>query len=120
MGIWHYPPFRTDLDATGYHVYSAHSGYMEVAIGLGWLGVAALSIMIGIFVLTVLGAAARRADLESLWLVALLAYCLAVNLGETYIGANLLPWALLVAVVTAAIAARASDGPNTTPSPAAL
>ena len=98
MAIWRYPPFRADLDSTGYHVFSAHSGYLEVALAAGWLGVVVLAVALVVVIAGVLIWSAQRADLAGVWCTALLTYCLVVNTSETYIGANLLPWALLVSV----------------------
>lgn len=112
-GVWRYGPFREDLDATGYHVFSAHSGYLEVALGAGWFGVAALVVCLGAVVGSTLELLGRRPGVGALAMLAVVAYCLIVNLGETYIGANLLPWTLLVGcgVAAAVSAQRPSDDP---------
>lgn len=90
----------------GYDVYEAHSGYYEVLLGGGLLAFAVLVVVFG----TALWIAARwwvetDGALRAVPLFAV-AYVAAVNLTETYVGANLLSWTLLTALVAASAAGR--------------
>lgn len=79
-------------------VYEAHSGYFEVLLGAGALGLIALLATFGMVFRRTFSAMWRQASLVHVWAVWIVIYVAAVNLGETYVGANLLPWILLSAV----------------------
>lgn len=96
MAVWFDPEVRAGLIERGRDVYEAHSGYIEVLVGTGVVGAAILAVTIVIGVVSVARAAGRDPDPVRLWLVMAVAFSLAANLGETYIGANLLVWYVFV------------------------
>lgn len=72
------------------------SGYLQTAVGLGLLGLAAL-LWIGLVALRRAGAAATsRPDALSVWVVGMVAYGLAANVNESFVTAFSVPWLLLV------------------------
>jgi O-antigen ligase len=125
MAVWFEPELRAGLAAVRRDVYEAHSGYLEVLVGAGVLGVVALAAVLGVVLARVADRARWRADAAGLWFVAATTFVLAANLGETYIGANLLPWMLLTAISVQAsrrvwttwVSTETPSGPLPTPSP---
>lgn len=98
MGPWRLQPIFVALWHKGITVYEAHSGYLEVLMGLGILGAVALTF---VFV-TAATAWVRAAGHLDPWrayvptTVALYVAILCVT--ESYIGPNMLPWLLFGAV----------------------
>ena len=109
MAAWFDPALRAALRARGRNLWEAHNGYLEVLIGGGLVAVVALGILAWFVVGALrrsLGARAAHAP----WFVAAAMFVTMVNLGETNIAANRLPWLVLVAVsVQARLSARSLD-----------
>ena len=86
--------------SVGQNLFYSHNGLLEVWLGLGIVGVLAVS---GCFVVACrrsLNAAWRRFCLESVWPLALLFYLLLSNLTEvSLMKGNTLPWLLFLTVV---------------------
>lgn len=99
---WFDPQLRADLAARRRNLWEAHNGYLEVALGGGAVAVAALVVALVVTV-AILRRAIERGDEWAPWWVAVAVYALVVNLGETNIAANRVPWMLLVAVGVQAI-----------------
>jgi O-antigen ligase len=112
MAIWTEQPILDALTLRGAAVYEAHSGYLEVLLGAGLLGFAALSAAIGVTIWRAARTFFRCPDLLGLYALMLTAFVLIVNLGETYVGANLAPWILL-----AVLAGQVSTGKSTSMAP---
>lgn len=72
------------------------SGYLQTAVGIGLLGLAAL-VWIAIVALRRAGAAATsRPDALSVWVAGMVAYGLAANVNESFVTAFSVPWLLLM------------------------
>lgn len=104
MAVWFDPTLRTALVERRRDVFEAHSGYLEVLVGAGVVGALALAAVI---VVAIMGAVGRVRSSSSpgrdpiaLWCVMAMSFVLAANLGETYVGANLLVWSVFVMVST--------------------
>ena len=107
MAVWFDPDLRAGLVERGRDVYEAHSGYLEILVGVGIPGAIALGVVVAVGVAAVGARVRERADPLALAAVAFVAFSLAANLGETYIGANLVVWMLFVtATVQAALGRR--------------
>ena len=87
---------------------SAHNGYLEVLLGTGIVGVLALAGVLVPILRRTWRVDPSITNLMALWPLALVAYCLTVNLMESFIGANLLVWVLLLAAGSTAHAARST------------
>lgn len=113
MSAWLENEMSRQIQAYGGRiVHESHNGFLEITLGGG---LTALVAVVGAVVVAfrVTGrVAARSADLASLWPFAAVVYCVIVNLGETYIGANLLPWTLLVAATGCAVRRPDPAGPG--------
>lgn len=104
MAVWFDPTLRTGLVERRRDVFEAHSGYLEVLVGAGVVGALALAAVI---IVAIMGAVGRVRSSSSpgrdpiaLWCVMAMSFVLAANLGETYVGANLLVWSVFVMVST--------------------
>jgi exopolysaccharide production protein ExoQ len=102
MAVWFDPTLRTGLVERRRDVYEAHSGYVEVLVGAGAVGAVALAAVI---VVAIMGAVGRVRSSSSpgrdpiaLWCVMAMSFVLAANLGETYVGANLMVWSVFVMI----------------------
>lgn len=101
MAVWFDPDIRAGLAQRRRDVFEAHSGYLEVLVGTGMVGAVALAAVIVVAVVMLI----RRVrpsggDPLAVWFVAVVAFVLAANLGETYVGANLMVWSVFVMVTT--------------------
>lgn len=115
MSIWNRPDYQEQVQNKLFtHEPSAHNGYLEVVLGLGFVGGLLLLALVGVMVARVLRAAWRRPGVPGVWRVAIVTYVLVVNLQESFIGPNLLVWVLALA------AAMAPTPPALTTPPAAL
>ena len=96
MAVWFDDDLRVRLLARGRDLYEAHSGYLEVLVGAGVLGAIALG-----WLLWELGRgvvhAAPSGTWASQWWVAMVAFTMLMNTGETFIGANIAAWLVMVA-----------------------
>jgi len=108
MAAWFDPGLRDALRARGRNLWEAHNGYLEVLVGGGLLAVVAL-VLLGVLVLTSLRRAVSERSIHAPWLVAAAMYVAVVNLGETNIGANRVPWLVLVAI---SVHAQLTIGPR--------
>ncbi len=104
--VWTQPDIHyafLNFGGGGYDVNEAHNGFYEVLLAGGVLGLLGLAFCL----LSALWIAARYAVVAPgpLGYVPLftVGYITAVNLTESYVGANLLPWWLLLAIVTGAV-----------------
>jgi len=106
MAVWTQPEIADALAAQNALVYEAHSGYREVLLGMGVFGLAAL---VGCFAIALARSGSivwRCPDALALWSFGVVVYVIVVNLGETYVGANLLPWTLLAVAIGQTVAVR--------------
>lgn len=119
MAAWLATDIVDELTAQyGREVYEAHSGFLEMLLGVGIIGLVALMIAMGAALHRTGSAMWVRPDALGLFLFAVAVYAVAVNLGETYVGANLLPWTLLVAISGIAAAELAPTRPPLVTDPA--
>lgn len=102
MAVWFDPSLRQALVERRRDVYEAHSGFLEVLVGAGVVGAVALAAVI---VFAIMGAVGRVRSSSSpgrdpiaLWCVMAMSFVVAANLGETYVGANLMVWSLFVMI----------------------
>lgn len=86
---------RFDVDFS-----TAHNAVIEMLLGVGIVGAVLLVAAVGVTTWPVVVVAARPGVQRAVGVVALgfVGYVVAVNQLETYVGANLLPWALLIAL----------------------
>jgi O-antigen ligase len=112
MAAWFDSDLRAGLISRGRDVYEAHSGYLEVLLGAGIIGVLALSAILIVAVAAIALRVRARPDPIAIWFVAATTFTLSANLGETYIGANLFIWMLFIVVTIQARLSTAakSDG----------
>lgn len=99
MGLWLDRPIHDALQQIGLDVSEAHNGYLEVLVGGGVIALLALVAACVFAMLLVMRATATSTGWLLWWPPIVFAYVLLLNLTEVYIGANLLPWFLLGAVV---------------------
>ena len=97
MAVWFDDDLRVRLLARGRDLYEAHSGYLEVLVGAGVLGALALAWLLWVLVRDVVRAV-PSGTWSSQWWVAIVAFTLLMNTGETFIGANVAAWLAFVAV----------------------
>jgi O-antigen ligase len=101
MAVWFDPDLRAGLAQRRRDVYEAHSGYLEVLVGTGIVGAVALAVVIAVAAMSLVQRVrSSRTDPVAVWFVAGTAFVLAANLGETYVGANLMVWSVFVLVAT--------------------
>lgn len=101
MAVWFDADLRAGLAQRRRDVYEAHSGYLEVLVGTGIVGAVALAGVIAVAVtMLVRRVRSTSADPVGVWFVAAVSFVLAANLGETYVGANLMVWSVFVMVTT--------------------
>lgn len=97
QSVWLQDRFQVVVvEATGQRLPNAHNGYLEVLLGAGLIGAAALIAFVAITTRRNLRIAAYDRDPSSVVLPALLVYGLVVNTQEMFIGANLVVWTLIV------------------------
>ena len=97
MAVWFDDDLRVRLLERGRDLYEAHSGYLEVLIGAGALGAFALGWLLWVLI----GGVVRSVPAgswASQWGVAMIAFVLLMNTGETFIGANIAAWLVMVGV----------------------
>ena len=97
MAVWFDDDLRVRLLMRGRDLYEAHNGYLEVLVGAGLVGAVALA-----WLLWEIGRGVMRAaltgDWTGRWWVAMSMFVMLMNIGETFIGANIAAWLVLVAV----------------------
>jgi exopolysaccharide production protein ExoQ len=94
MAVWFDDDLRVRLLERGRDLYEAHSGYLEVLIGAGVLGTLALGWMLWVLIAGV-ARAVPPGSWASQWWVAMIAFVLLMNTGETFIGANIAAWLVM-------------------------
>ena len=109
MAVWFDPITRAGLIGRGRNVNEAHSGYFEVLVGTGIIGAVILAAVIVLGIIAVAQRVRERADTTGIWLAMAVAFALAANLGETYIGANLFIWMMFVLATVQARMSSASS-----------
>ena len=95
MAVWRQPEIIAVLTAKDELVYEAHSGYLEVLLGAGVIGLASLLAVVGVVIARTGAALWSAPNVLTRFAFGVVVYAALVNLGETYVGANLLPWTLL-------------------------
>lgn len=102
MAAWTNAGFMTRVaERVGQPIDRAHNGLLEVALGSGLIGTIAFIVLIGGAAGDALADATRVSLLSDLPL-ALIVYAAVMNTMESFTGANVLPWALVLAAVTMA------------------
>lgn len=81
--------------------YEAHSGYYEVAIGVGWVGLVLLGLFLAVTLYRAFVYAWRGRDVLSLWPLAVVFFILAANFTESLFVSSEAFWALIVAIAFA-------------------
>jgi exopolysaccharide production protein ExoQ len=102
MAVWTKQDIANDQFALGVLVFEAHSGYLEVFVGAGILALIPLLALGGMSLVRAVTGLRGSVRLETAWPAVAILYCLTVNLAETYVGANLHPWILLLMAVVLA------------------
>jgi O-antigen ligase len=97
MAVWFDDDLRVRLLERGRDLYEAHSGYLEVLIGAGVLGAVTLGWLLWVLVGGVTRAV-PSGTWASQWWVAMVAFVMLMNTGETFIGANIAAWLVMVGV----------------------
>jgi O-antigen ligase len=106
MAVWFDDDLRMRLLERGRDLYEAHSGYLEVLVGAGLVGAMALVWLLWVLVGGVVRAV-PSGSWASQWWVSMIVFVMVMNLGETFIGANIAAWLVMVAVgVQAQVQAR--------------
>ena len=95
MAVWFDDDLRVRLLDRGRDLYEAHSGYVEVLIGAGVVGAVALGWLLLVLIRGVVRAV-PSGTWASQWWVAMVGFTLLMNLGETFIGANIAAWLVMV------------------------
>ena len=95
MAVWFDDDLRVRLLERGHDLYEAHSGYVEVLIGAGVVGAVALGWLLWVLIRGVVRAV-PSGTWASQWWVAMVGFTLFMNLGETFIGANIAAWLVMV------------------------
>ena len=109
MAAWFDEGLRAALRTRGRNLWEAHNGYLEVLVGGGLVAVVALIAVIWFVIRALRRSVAARSPYAP-WFAAAVMYVAVVNLGETNIGANRVPWMILVAVsIQAELSARRND-----------
>jgi exopolysaccharide production protein ExoQ len=88
-------------DVMGRFPYSSHSGYYEIAAGIGWVGLGVLACFLAFTLYRAFVYAWRGRDVFSLWPLALVLFILAANFTESLFVSSEAFWALIVAVAFA-------------------
>lgn len=102
MAVWTSPSFQEKVKAVANEpLPNAHNGYLEVLLGGGPLGVLALAGVLVVVLARTWRVSVVR-DVTAAWPLLVVAYALTVNLMETFVGANLLVWVLLLMAASGA------------------
>ncbi|MEZ5372268.1 MAG: hypothetical protein R2704_05955 [Microthrixaceae bacterium] len=106
LGVWEDRALEVQVvDRFNVDFSTAHNAVIEMLLAAGVLGAILLVVTMGALIWPTMRLAVRRGPDHRIGVVAmgLVGYVVAVNQLETYVGANLLPWALLVAVAAACV-----------------
>lgn len=106
MAVWRQSEILVVLTERDELVYEAHSGYLEVLLGAGLMGLVALLVVVGVVAARSASAMYSAPNVLTVFAFWLVVYAALVNIGETYVGANLLPWVLLAVVAGQSIRRR--------------
>jgi hypothetical protein len=85
---------------------SARSGFLQILLGVGLLGLVSLVVLMVVALRRAGSAVMLRPDTLGIWVVGLVAYGIAANVNESYVSAFSLPWLLLVFGLGHAVARR--------------
>lgn len=111
LSVWEEPSLRRQVVARFKIPFAtAHNGVLEVALGAGIPAAVAVVTVMVVSLLIATRWFARTGSAAAGVGLALVVYALAVNHLETFVGANLLPWVLLLTVTTDAATRPATDG----------
>ncbi len=99
MAVWRQPAIAEELASRGRGERESHSGFLEVLLGAGIVGLLLLLAIMALAAWRSGVVAWQRPEPLVVWSFTLVVYVIAVNTGETYVGANLLPWILLCVVL---------------------
>ena len=108
MAIWSQESIFKALWLREHVVFEAHSGYFEVLVGVGIMGLVALLAVIGVTIWRTGRRCFQNPDLLAFYALVLSVFVVIINTGESYVGANLLPWTLF-AVVAGQVSVGAVD-----------
>jgi O-antigen ligase len=96
MAIWRRPEIIESLQASGRPpVFEAHSGFLEVLLGVGLIGLILLVVVLAIVVARVFAAMWRSPSVLSAWSLGLVVFAVVASVTESFIGPNVLPWVVL-------------------------
>lgn len=114
--IWAHQP-AIDFAAPLFHAYpyQAHSGYFEMALSLGRVGLFLLLALIVVTFVRTVGLAWEQSTAVALWPLAITTFAVVANLSEGLFVANEVLWALFVSAGVAAVVARRADGLSPAP-----
>jgi exopolysaccharide production protein ExoQ len=105
--IWAHPvTIELGHQLLGRHPWSSHSGYFEVILGTGWIGMGLLAAFLVFGFWQALLLAGRSRDAASLWPLAILTYVVLHNVSDGYFVSSDFFWALVVAVTVGATEAN--------------
>ena len=106
LGVWEDRALEVQVvDRFNVDFSTAHNAVIEMLLAAGVFGAILLLVTMGALIWPTMRLAVQRGPDHRIGVVAvgLVGYVVAVNQLETYVGANLLPWALLVAVAAACV-----------------
>ncbi len=104
MAFWTQPELGERFAEAGRQpVFEAHSGYLEVLLGVGVVGLVALAVLLAVVVARVGWAMWSQPSLLAAWSAFLVVFALATNVVETFVGPNLIIWTLLCVATGQAI-----------------
>jgi O-antigen ligase len=96
--LWtHGPTIQEAAAKFHYAPLQAHNGYLEILLGVGWLGFGVFSLYLVVTLYRTFAHAWPVGTLEDLWPLALVVFILVSNASESFFIANEAMWALLVA-----------------------
>ena len=89
--------------------FSAHNGYYELILGVGYIGLALFVAFLAVAAWRAFRKAWTRTDVESLWPLAVIIFAVVVNFSESLFISSEAVFALTVAAAVAATNMRATD-----------
>jgi O-antigen ligase len=91
--------------------FSAHNGYYEVILGVGYIGFAVLAVFLAVTVWRAFERAWLGDDVISLWPISLVVFALTMNFSESLFISSEAMWVLVVATAVAVSGRRVADEP---------
>ncbi len=105
--VWEKPNIIESLQARGSGiVFDAHSGYLEVLVGVGIVGLVSLVVLVLVALARVGAVMWRAPSVLSAWSVGVVVFTVAANFFESFVWPNLLVWMLLCVATGQAVAVR--------------